>query len=104
MKCDAKLCLNYFSVNVSILAVVFRWQISKNIWFAKVNSNSYHDSTSTFFDVFSEKDLHLNVVEPFHVTLRETKYMKWEKQRHLNMRNINPDQLKGKSMESLMSE
>ena len=29
MKCDAKLRPNYFSVNVSVLGVVFRQQISK---------------------------------------------------------------------------
>ena len=28
--CNAELCLNYFSVNVSVLAVVFCRQISKN--------------------------------------------------------------------------
>ena len=30
MKCNAKLCRNEFSMNVSILAVVFRQQFSKN--------------------------------------------------------------------------
>ena len=30
MICNAELCLNYFSVNVSVLAVVFCRQISKN--------------------------------------------------------------------------
>ena len=29
MICNAELCLNYFSVNVSIRAIVFRWQIKK---------------------------------------------------------------------------
>ena len=29
----------------------------------KSNSNSYHDGTSTFFNVFFEKDLHLNAAE-----------------------------------------
>ena len=30
MICNAELCPNYFSVNVSVLAVVFRRQFSKN--------------------------------------------------------------------------
>ena len=30
---------------------------------SKSNNNSYHDGTSTFFKVFSEKDPHLNAVE-----------------------------------------
>ena len=32
MICNAELCLNYFSVNVSIRAIVFRWQIKKKKW------------------------------------------------------------------------
>ena len=30
MKCNAKIRFNFFSVNVSVLAVGFRWQIKKN--------------------------------------------------------------------------
>ena len=30
---------------------------------SKNNNNSYHDSTSAFFNVFFEKDPHLNAVE-----------------------------------------
>ena len=30
---------------------------------SKSNNNSYHDNTSIFFNVFSEKDLHLNAIE-----------------------------------------
>ena len=30
VKCNAQLCPNYFSVNVSVLAVVFHRQLSRN--------------------------------------------------------------------------
>ena len=34
---------------------------------SKRNNNSYHDGTSVFFNVFSKKDPHLNVVETLKV-------------------------------------
>ena len=54
MKCNAKLSPYYFPVKVSVLALVFRQKISKNlIMMAQVLS----------LDVFSEKDPHRNAVE-----------------------------------------
>ena len=35
----------------------------RDIWFAKVINNSYHNGTSAFLVFFSETDLHLNAVE-----------------------------------------
>ena len=54
MKCKSKLRPYYFPVKVSVLALVFRQKISKNlIMMAQVLS----------LDVFSEKDPHRNAVE-----------------------------------------
>ena len=54
MKCKSKLRPYYFPVKVSVLALVFRQKISKNlIMMAQVIS----------LDVFSEKDPHRNAVE-----------------------------------------
>ena len=54
MKCNAKLRPYYFPVKVSVLALVFRQKISKNlIMMAQVLS----------LDVSSEKDPHRNATE-----------------------------------------
>ena len=55
MKCYAKLCPNYFSVNLFVVAVVFSRQISKN------RQSWRHKCFFSMF--FSAKDTHLNAVE-----------------------------------------
>ena len=60
MICNAELCPNYFSVNVSVLAVVFRQQILKNRQFClKLKNILFHSKTiknAKKLSVFGQND------------------------------------------------
>ena len=45
----------------------------------KSNNNSYHDGSSAFFDLFFEKDPHLNAVECFHSFSKKTNLNQYKK-------------------------
>ena len=59
MKCNAKLRLYYFSVNVSVLAVVFRRQILKNRQFCLTSFQKKTLLPGTTTLVFSNEDLNI---------------------------------------------
>ena len=57
MNCNAKLCPNSFSVNVSVLAFVFRRQISKNRQFqAKLSVFEICDEMQQLVQKHSQKN------------------------------------------------
>ena len=58
---NAKLCLNYFSVSISVLAVVFRKQFSKNrqFWNCQIFENCWQNTTAST-ETFIENSLRRN--------------------------------------------
>ena len=76
MKCNSQLRPNYFSMSVSVLAVVFRRQISENLQFClKLIIMLIRTALVLFFMFFSEKDPHVNAAEDPLMPLPETFYL-----------------------------
>ena len=63
MKCNSQLRPNYFSRSISVLAVVFRRQISENLQFCLKLIIMLIRAAQVLFYVFSEKDPDVNVAE-----------------------------------------
>ena len=63
MKCNSQLRPNYFSMSVSVLAVVFRRQISENLQFCLKLIIMLIRAAQVLFYVFSKKDPDVNVAE-----------------------------------------
>ena len=62
MVCNAELCPNFFSVNVSVLAVVFRWQFLKTnnfSWNCRFFKNCRRNTTAST-ETFIENSLRCN--------------------------------------------